>query len=46
MMEKKMLVTQALDQRDLLVKKICDKIVKLVLQKQRNIMKKKLWKEE
>lgn len=28
MMEKKMLVTQALDQRDLLVKKICDKIRK------------------
>ena len=27
-MEKKMLVTQALDQRDLLVKKICDKIRK------------------
>lgn len=29
MMEKKMLVTQALDQRDLLVKKICDKIRKV-----------------
>ena len=28
MMEKKMLVTQALDQRDLLLKKICDKIRK------------------
>lgn len=28
MMEQKMLVTQALDQRDLLVKKICDKIRK------------------
>lgn len=28
MMEKKMLVTQALDQRDLLVKKICDKVRK------------------
>lgn len=28
MMEQKMLVTQALDQRDLLVKKICDKICK------------------
>lgn len=28
MMEKKMLVTQALDQRDLLIKKICDKIRK------------------